>query len=65
MEENTEYLSAKETAKKIRTSEAQVFEWVRNGTLKNPVVARIGRKILINARELDTWLQKGGSMQKG
>lgn len=59
-----EFLTAKEAAEKIRTSEAMVFEWVRNGTLESPVVARIGRKILINSQELELWLQRGGTMQK-
>lgn len=61
--ENTKFLTAKEAASIIRTSEPMVFEWVRNGTLTAPVVSRIGRKILINADELETWLRNGGTAQ--
>lgn len=63
-EQTVEFKTCKETAKRLLTSEAQVFEWVRNGTLSAPVVARIGRKILINSNELELWLQRGGTMQK-
>jgi hypothetical protein len=62
--ENTEFITAKKAAEKLMTSEAQVFEWVRNGTIAAPVAARINRKILINSQELDLWLHNGGTMQK-
>jgi excisionase family DNA binding protein len=64
MQQISEFKTCKEAAKRLLTSEAQIFEWVRNGTLSAPVVARIGRKILINPQELESWLQRGGSMQK-
>ena len=62
--ENTEFITAKQAAEKLMTSEAQVFEWVRNGTITAQVAARINRKILINADELEIWLRNGGTMQK-
>ena len=62
--ENTEFITAKKAAERLMTSEAQVFEWVRNGTITAPVAARINRKILISSIELDIWLRNGGTMQK-
>lgn len=64
MNENTEFITAKQAAEKLMTSEAQVFEWVRNGTIAAPVAARINRKILINLYELDLWLRNGGTAAK-
>ncbi len=62
--EKTQFITAKEAAEIVRTSEPMIFEWIRNGTLTAPVVSRIGRKILINSQELDLWLHNGGTMQK-
>lgn len=58
------FITVKEAAPRLLTSEAQVYEWVRNGTLTAPVIARISRKILVNSQELDTWLRNGGTLQK-
>lgn len=59
-----EFETVKESAKRVRTSEAQFYNWIREGTLKSPVVTKIGRKILVNPRELENWLKNGGSMQR-
>jgi len=64
--ENSEakFITAKKAAERLMTSEAQVFEWIRNNTITAPVVARINRKIIIDSRELDLWLKNGGTAQK-
>jgi excisionase family DNA binding protein len=62
--QTNEFLTAKEAAQRIRTSEAQVWQWIREGKLLPPVVAKIGKKILVNSHELNSWLRDGGTIQK-
>ncbi len=62
--ENKIFITAKEAAAIILTSEPMIFEWIRNQTLKPPIVTHIGRKILINEKELKLWLRNGGTLRK-
>lgn len=62
--ENFEQLTAKEVAPRyFRTSEAVVYQWMRQGIFPRNVAFRIGRKVLFNKLELETWLQNGGTIQ--
>lgn len=62
---NFEHLTPKEVAVPyFRTSEAMVYEWVRQGVFPPNVVFRIGRKVLFNKSHLEDWIANGGTLQK-
>ena len=62
-----EYVDVK-TARRHRRemlSDRRIYQLVAAGVLKPPVIARLGRRIFVNLRELDRFLEEGGSAFPG
>lgn len=59
--EITQFLTAEEIAKRLRTSTAMIYEWQRNGTIPVGVAVKIGRRTLFNSARFEEWIANGGT----
>lgn len=56
-----DFLTVKELAARYRTSTAVCFQWIAEKRFPENVILRLGRKILINRKNLETFEATGGT----
>ena len=62
--ESEKFLTVAETAHRYRTSEQVIYRWITEKRFPANAVLRLGRKILINRRNLQIFENQGGELIK-